>query len=75
MHTDTILFRWQLADYVTRATSVIAEHVVIYSTGSNTVLLRKLKIVQLRHSPTFTEPVTLFTRTPVLIQGNSLPCS
>jgi hypothetical protein len=58
---------------------VIAEHVriAIYSAGSNTVFLGKLTIVQLHHSPSFTEPdsITLFTRTPVLIQGNSLPCS
>jgi hypothetical protein len=71
------LYRWQLADYVTRTTSFIVEHVVICSTGSNTVFLGKLTIVQLGHSPSLTEPdsITLFTRTPVLIQGSSLPCS
>ena len=63
------------SDYVTRA-SLIAEH-VIYSTGSKNVFLGKLTIVQLRPSLSFTEPdsITLFTRTHVLIQGNSLPCS
>lgn len=63
--------------YVTRATSLITWHVIIHSTDSNNVLVGMLAIAQLRHSPSFTEPdsTTVFTRTPVLVQGNSIPYS